>query len=313
LMHAAPLYLSSPELPDAQAMMGRARGENFSVAARVLSSDDRRHLLAVYGFARLADELGDEHKGDRLEALDWLEGELDRAYAGEARHPLLESMQATLAERDLPREPFMRLIEANRLDQRVRSYETWEQLRGYCELSANPVGELVLYVFGIATPERTALSDRVCTALQLAEHLQDVAEDVLRGRLYLPAEDLARFGCSHRQLIGLVSHGGGAGDRSGVPGGAPTHSDEPDGARERLREAICFETARAHELLGAGVPLVRDVPGRPKLAVGAFVAGGRAALEAIERANFDVLGAAPRASRPHRAWALARVLAESRR
>jgi phytoene/squalene synthetase len=240
-----------------------------------------------------------------------LEGELDRAYRGEARHPLLAGLQATLVECDLPRDPLVRLIEANRLDQRFTRYETWEQLRDYCKLSANPVGELVLRVFGLATPERIARSDRVCTALQLAEHLQDLAEDVLRGRMYLPAEDLARFGCSHEQLIGLVSCGGGQEDRGGVGLGTSTRGGGPGGARERLREAICFETARARELLGAGVPLVRGVPGRPKLAVGAFVAGGRAALDAIERAGCDVLGGVRRVSRPRRAWALSRVLAES--
>jgi squalene synthase HpnC len=310
-MQAALLYLSSPEVPDERAIMERSGGENFSVATRVLSRSDRRHLLAVYGFARLADELGDEHSGDRLSALDWLESELDRAYAGEARNPLLRRLQATLAECELPREPLARLIEANRQDQRVARYETWEQLRGYCELSANPVGELVLRVFGMSTPERIALSNRVCTALQLAEHLQDVREDVLRGRLYLPAEDLARFGCSHEQLIALVGKGDGRGDGSDVRSGVPTRGHGPRAERERLREAIAFETTRAYGLLDAGIPLVRSVPGRPKLALGAFVAGARAALDAIERAGFDVLGEPSRASRTRRAWALVRVLTES--
>ena len=311
-MQAALLYLSSPEVPDEWAIMERSGGENFSVAARVLSRSDRRHLLAVYGFARLADELGDEHSGDRLAALDWLESELDRAYAGEARNPLLRGLQATLAECELPREPLVRLIEANRQDQRVTRYGTWEQLRDYCELSANPVGELVLRVFGMLTPERIALSNRVCTALQLAEHLQDVREDVLRGRLYLPAADLARFGCSHEQLIALVGAGGGRGNGSGVRSGDPSRNHGLREDRERLREVISFETTRARELLDAGMPLVRSVPGRPKLALGAFVAGGRAALDAIERAGFDVLGESNSASRMRRGWALVRVLAESR-
>src|SRR5580693_2037391 len=283
-MQAAPLHLSAPRLPDAGAIMERSGGENFSVAARVLSRSHRRHLLAVYGFARLADELGDEHSGDRLVALDWLEGELDRAYAGGARHPLLRSLQATISECDLPREPLVRLIEANRQDQRVTRYQTWEQLRDYCELSANPVGELVLGVFGLLTPERIALSNRVCTALQLAEHLQDVREDVLRGRLYLPAADLARFGCSHEQLIVLIEGGERRGDRSGMRKGAYAHSHGSQDERERLRKVISFETARARKLLQAGVALVHSVPGRPKLALAAFVAGGRAALEEIERA-----------------------------
>jgi squalene synthase HpnC len=293
--------------------MQRSASENFSVAGRVLARPDRRHLLAVYGFARLADELGDEYSGDRVAALDWLEEELDRAYAGEARHPLLRSLQGTLAACELPRETLVRLIEANREDQRVTRYETWEQLRGYCELSANPVGELVLRVLGMLTPERIALSNRVCTALQLAEHLQDVREDVLRGRLYLPARDLARFGCSHEQLLALVGHDDERGGGSGVRGGGPARGHGLQAERERLREAISFETARAQGLLEAGTALVRSVPGRRKLALGAFVAGGRAALDAIERTGFDVLGEPRRASRTRRGWALVRVLAESRR
>jgi squalene synthase HpnC len=312
MMHAALLDLTSPEIPDAPTVMARAGGENFPVAARVLSRRHRRHLLAVYGFARLADELGDELTGDRLAALDWLEHELDRAYVGEARHPLLSGLQATLAERLLPRESFVRLVEANRLDQRVTRYETWEQLQSYCELSANPVGELVLSVFGLATAERIALSNQVCTALQLAEHLQDVGEDVRRGRVYIPAKDLARFGCSPEQLARLVSRAGMGLDLRGVPAGSSTQGEDYASSAARLRDVVSFETARARDLLAAGVPLVRGIHGRPRLAVGAFVAGGRAALDQIERAGFDVLGGIPRASRPQRARVLARVLAESR-
>jgi squalene synthase HpnC len=312
MMHAAPLELAPPEVPSARAVMGRAKGESFPVAMRVLSRRDRRHLLALYGFARLADELGDELVGDRLAALDWLQGEVERAYAGTAaRHPLLQRLQATLAECNLPREPLLRLIDANRVDQRVARYDSWEQLQSYCELSANPVGELVLCVFGLATPERISLSNSVCTALQLAEHLQDLREDVSRGRLYLPAEDLGRFGCSHEQLIGLVAGGGGGLDLDGVLGGAPTRGEGDDRPAERLREVVSFETTRARELLAAGTPLVRSVSGRRKLAVAAFVAGAQAALDAIERAHFDVLGGARRATRAQRVRALGHVLAES--
>lgn len=314
--------------------MARQAGENFPVAARVLSRADRRHLRAVYGFARLADELGDDDRippPDRLAALDWLERELDRAYVGEARHPLLRILQATLAECALPRDPLARLIEANRLDQRVRSYETWEQLRSYCDLSANPVGELVLGVFGLASAERIALSNSVCTALQLTEHLQDVAEDGRRGRIYLPEEDLLRFGSSHEQLAELLSCGAlsGAGvglDLGGVTAGSSARREALASPADRLRETISFETERARGLLAAGSGLVASVGGRPKLAVAAFVAGGRAALDEIERAGFDVISARPpgaslpgasppgprRRRRARRLFALASVLAESR-
>jgi squalene synthase HpnC len=279
MMGALPLQLSSPEIPGARAVMERAGGENFPVAARVLSRRQRRELMAVYGFARLADEIGDELEGDRLAALDWLEGELDRAYAGQARHPLLCNLQEALSEHPLPRGPFARLIEANRMDQRVSRYETWEQLAGYCELSANPVGELVLTVFDLATPERIALSDRVCTALQLIEHLQDLGEDMARGRMYIPECDRARFGAS----------------------------------QAGLRETVAFETARARELLAAGPALVASVPGRAKLAVAAFVAGGEAAIMEIERARYEVVGGVPQANAWRRARELARVLGRSRR
>lgn len=274
--------------PTAGAVMARAQGENFPVASRVLPRPARSHLLAIYGFARLVDELGDSPSGDRLAALDWLEGELDRAYEGHAEHPLLERLQPTLRECALPREPFARLIEANRLDQRVSRYETWEQLRGYCRLSADPVGELVLGVLGMATPARIALSDSICTALQLTEHCQDVAEDYASGRVYLPAEDLARFGCATGAL-------------------AAEHTDEP------LREVLAFEVARARDLLADGAPLIGELRGRARLALAGFVAGGRSALDAIERAGFDVLAGPPRATRGQRLRALARTLLERRR
>jgi squalene synthase HpnC len=285
---SAAVAASPVGLPTPAAVMGRSRGENFPVASRVLPRRLRERLLAIYGFARLVDELGDELPGDRDAALDWLEQELRRAYAGEARHPLLVRLQAALHECALPRECFERLIEANRVDQRVARYETWEQLLGYCRLSADPVGELVLGAFGRATPQRIALSEKICTALQLAEHWQDVAEDAARGRVYLPAEDLQRFGCEESELRGTGA------SRTGW----------------RVRGLLAFEVARTRALLEEGVPLIGTLHGRERIAVAAFVSGGRSALEAIARAGYDVLGGAPRASGRRRAVALAMTLAE---
>lgn len=298
--------------PDAAAVMARAASENFPVAARLLAPRHRRALFAVYGFARLADELGDELDGDRLAALDWLGDELDRAYTGRARTPLLVCLQAAIGQFDLPREPFGRLIEANRSDQRIDRYQSWEQLRGYCELSANPVGELVLAIFDLHTPERVRLSDSVCTGLQLTEHLQDVAEDLCAGRIYLPQEDLVRFGCSQEQLAGIVSRlGDGGGD--GVLGGASGVAASDPLLRSRLREAIAFELARARELLSAGAPLAASIaPWRPKLAIAAFAGGGLAALEQIERAGCEVLDGVEAAGARSRLLWLARVLRGSR-
>jgi squalene synthase HpnC len=276
------------DAPDAGAVMARAASENFSVASRLLPRRERAHLLAIYGFARLVDELGDSYVADREQALDWLAEELERAFAQRATHPLLITLQGSIATCGLTRDPFLRLIEANRVDQRVASYATWEDLRGYCALSADPVGELVLQVFAMATPERVALSDSICTALQLIEHCQDVAEDLAAGRVYLPLEDLERFGCHLEDL--QAAHAGAA-----------------------LRATIAFELARSRTLLAAGRPLLAALHGRARLGVAAYIAGGLAAVRAIERADMDVLAGAPSAGRPARAAAFAGVLARPRR
>jgi squalene synthase HpnC len=273
--------------PSAEVVMARSGGENFPVASRLLPSRERRNLLAIYGYARLVDELGDSYAGDREAALDWLEDELDRAFAGTASHPLLVALTPAIRSCHLTRDPFARLIEANRMDQRVSRYATWEQLRSYCALSANPVGELVLAVFGLSTPARVARSDSVCTGLQLAEHLQDVAEDLAAGRVYLPQEDLARFGCGEDDL-------------------RRSHAGPP------VQALIAFEVARARRLLDDGIPLVADLRGRPRVAVAAFIGGGRAALRAIERAGHDPLRGTPRATGLARVRETAAVLLAAR-
>jgi len=270
--------------------MEQAGRENFPVASRLLPREDREHLLAVYGFARLVDDLGDEAPGDRGRLLDWLEAELDRAYSdsgsGSPGHPLMVRLAQTIRARALPREPFIRLIAANRQDQTVSRYATFSELVAYCELSANPVGHLVLHVLRAATPERMRWSDDVCTGLQLTEHWQDVAEDFRRGRVYLPREDTERFGCTEDDLA----------------------ASRPSPGFRRL---MAFEVARARGLLDRGAPLAGDLGGRAGFAVAAFVAGGRAALDAIERAGFDVLGRTPRPTRVSGGAALGRTLVGS--
>lgn len=272
--------------PDASVVMARAGGENFPVASRFLPARQRAHLLALYGFARLVDELGDSFAGDRMAALDALADDLRRCFETPARprQQLLKPLAVTIRECSLPIEPFLALIEANRRDQRVRRYRTFEQLLDYCRLSADPVGELVLHIFGLATPWRLARSARICTALQLIEHWQDVGEDRRAGRIYLPGEDMERFGVRESDLD--AAHAGPA-----------------------LRALLAFQARRAGALLEEGVPLIASVRGRPRIAVAAFVAGGRAALDAIRRAGYDVLGGPPRASRARVAVRLVSALA----
>jgi squalene synthase HpnC len=260
-------------LPTPDAILDQVPGENFPVAPVFLPRAVRRHLLAIYGFARLVDDVGDEAAGDRRRLLDAVERDLEPIWRGGAPgHPIIKALVPTVHALDLPAEPFRRLIAANRQDQVVRRYQRFEDLLAYCELSANPVGHLVLQVFGVATPERRSLADRVCTALQLVEHCQDVAEDLARDRIYLPLEDLARFGCHESDLAQ-----------------AP--------ASRRVRRLLAFQVDRIAALLDAGAPLVGSLTGRARLATAGFVGGGRAALTAIRAADHDVLTATPKPSR----------------
>jgi squalene synthase HpnC len=269
---------SAGAVPDPRAVMARADGENFPVASRLLPPRRREHLLAVYGYARLVDEIGDGAAGDAHAALDDVEEEVRLVYHGEPRSPLMRRLAQTVRDCDIPPEPLRALIAANRQDQEVHAYGTFAELAGYCELSANPVGHLVLEVFDAATPERRRLSDRICTALQLVEHWQDVVEDLRRGRVYVPAEDLREFGC--------------------VPADLALRP-----APERVRRLLRFEVARARGLLEEGAPLIPTLHGWARVAVAGFVAGGRTALRAVERAGYDVSGGAPRASGAARASA----------
>src|SRR3954467_11322982 len=174
---------------DVATVARRARTENFPVASLLFPRRLRPHLQAVYGFARLVDLLGDEVEGDRLAALDELGRELEACYSGTPTWPVLQVLQPTIREFSLPRGPVLRLIEANRIDQRISEYETWDDLREYCRHSADPVGRLVLGLLRRgAEPELVAASDDVCTGLQLVNFLQDVPRDLELGRIYLPAD-----------------------------------------------------------------------------------------------------------------------------
>jgi squalene synthase HpnC len=258
----------------------RAAGENFPVGSVLFPRSLRPHIRALYCYARLVDELGDAYEGDRLAALDELEREVDAAFAGEAAWPVLRNVQPTIREFELPCEPFLRLIEANRMDQRVSEYETWADLKHYCVHSADPCGRLVLGVLRkLDEPELVAASDSVCTGLQLVNFLQDVPRDLELGRIYLPADDRRTFG------------------------------DPPlDRPTEELRELLRFEAQRAAELLAAGEVLRERIGGRLGRAVALFSRGGLAALDALESAGWDIFSGRPRPSRARLAREAAIVL-----
>jgi squalene synthase HpnC len=266
----------------------KALHENFPVASHILPKEIRRHLLAVYSFARLTDDVGDEAEGDRLRLLDQLEAELDRCFAGTATHPVFSRLGETVAACRLEKTPFLDLIEANRQDQRIDRYDTYAELRGYCRLSAQPVGRLVLAVAGALTPERSRWSDDVCTGLQLVEHCQDVAEDARRGRIYLPREDMGEYGVSERDLL--------------RPAATP-----------RFSRLMAFEVDRARSLLTAAKPLVNSLHGRWRVAVVGFAAGGLAAIDAIRAADHDVLSRRLTGKKSRLLWHSVLLLAEARR
>src|SRR5690242_20241477 len=243
-----------PSVTRAEDVVANASGENFPVALRMLPARHRKHLTNLYFFARLTDDLGDEARGEdnvtelRLRLLDELAADVDRIYSGKTpRSPVIKAMAETVRECGVPAQPLLDLIQANRQDQLVARYRTYKELEQYCELSANPVGQIVLYIFGVATPRRIEFSDSICTALQLAEHWQDVAEDLAHGRIYLPGEDLERFGVTEADLA------------------APSLAASAAGGS--VRQLMTFETDRAERLLDSGAPLVHTLHGAARLAV----------------------------------------------
>ncbi|EHR50913.1 squalene synthase HpnC [Saccharomonospora marina XMU15] len=297
-----PAALSAREtLPSLERVYAQARQENFPVAARVLPPRYRRHLLALYAFARMVDDIGDDgptgpapgsgsatprnSASQRLRRLDEVSRNLDKVFSSTPpAEEIYRDLAATVRECGLPREPFERLVEANRHDQVVHRCPTFDDLLRYCTLSADPVGRLVLGVFGVDTAHRRVLSDRVCSALQVLEHCQDVAQDARAGRIYLPTEDMERFGVTEPDLL------------------APR-------ANTAVRALVGFQTQRALRLLDEGAPLVDSLSGSARLAVAGYVAGGRATAHALAAAGFDVLTATPRPTRARTLLEFGRLLA----
>jgi squalene synthase HpnC len=274
----------------------KAAAENFPVALRLLPRRHRGHLMAVYNFARTVDDVGDEAPPDqRLGLLDEVDEDLTRLYAAvrasmpasRPRYPAIAGLAEVVADCAIPEQCFRDLIDANRQDQVVTRYETFEELLGYCTLSANPVGRIVLHVFGCSTPERARLSDAICSGLQIVEHLQDVGEDLRAGRIYLPAADMRSHGCTERDLAGEV-------------------------ASPQLRRLIAAEAGRAAALINSGAPLVRQLRGAARVAVAGYIAGGRAALAAIALADYDVLGGTRKPTKNRTARELAATLVRGR-
>jgi squalene synthase HpnC len=267
--------------------LARSHYENFSVASWFLPEHLRQHFFNVYAYCRISDDLGDE-VGDSaasLQLLEQWETELDACYEDHPRHPVFVALAETVRQFEIPKHEFADLLTAFRQDQSVGRYETFNDLLGYCRYSANPVGHLVLYVCGYSDSERQQLSDYTCTALQLANFWQDVSADFAKGRIYLPLEDLRRFGVSEAVI------------RDGENTSA-------------FCEMMKFEVERAREWFAQGVPLIGKVERALATDIELFSRGGQEILNAIERQDFAVLGRRPAISKARKLALVARAALE---
>ncbi|HEY2910019.1 MAG TPA: squalene synthase HpnC [Gemmataceae bacterium] len=266
------------------AYVARSHYENFTVVSLLLPRRLVRHFHAVYAYCRWADDLADETDGGTkaLELLAWWRRELLACYSGEPRHPVMIALRETIRRFDIPPEPFLNLLVAFEQDQRIGSYETFEQLLGYCRNSANPVGRLVLYLFECFSEEPARLADEVCTGLQLANFWQDVARDFAIGRVYIPAEDRRRFGYADADL-------------------------EANRCSPAFRDLMRFEVDLAKGYFDRGEKLLPLLPRAARIDVDLFIRGGRAILGAIERIDFDVWSSRPEVSK----WAKGKLMMQA--
>ena len=263
--------------------------ENFPVLSLAVPSSLRQHFANIYAFCRWSDDLGDEvgESSQSVELLDWWREEVTSLYSGLPRHPVMIALAETVKAFSIPAEPFLDLISAFRQDQFTKRYATFEELRDYCRRSADPVGRLVLYMLGCHTPDRVALSDSICTGLQLANFLQDVGVDYHeKGRIYLPQKEWERYGVTESDFR----------LRSATPGFLSLMKQEVDRAEGWLRE---------------GLPLAVMMPGRFRLMIALFGEGGLAILRRIRHEGYNVLAERPRLGRLNRIGALGRALIRS--
>jgi squalene synthase HpnC len=251
--------------------MARDHYENFPVASLLLPRRQRPFVAAIYAFARTADDFADEGERTNQERLDLLDDwgrKLDRAARGDAELPIFVAVAETLSQTGLPADLLADLLTAFRMDVTIKRYESFDDLLGYCRYSANPVGRLVLLLFGQAQTDKCELSDRICTGLQLANFWQDLGVDWNKGRLYVPLEDLRQFGYTEREMAEKV-------------------------VNDRFRELMKFQVDRAREFLVSGARLPGLTGGRLRWELALTIRGGVGILRRIEALDFDVLSRRP--------------------
>ena len=279
---------ASYRMPDVAPTLGQARAwckrlaeshyENFHIATWFLPRTLRPHFHAIYAYCRVSDDLGDE-VGDTAQSLALLDlwgGELDACYEGHARHPVFVALAETIRTCSIPKEPFADLLVAFRQDQTVTRFDSMQDVLAYCRYSANPVGRLVLYACGEAgqadREERFRLSDLTCSALQLANFWQDVRVDFAKGRVYLPQDDMRRFGIADETIVAGV-------------------------ATQEFRALLRYEVDFARSMFEEGRLLVGMVNRDLAIDLNLFTRGGLQILRAIEQQNYDVLSSRPAISK----------------
>jgi squalene synthase HpnC len=278
---------TAPSLAEARAYcerLAKTHYENFSVATWFLPRQVRQHFYNVYAYCRISDDLGDEvgNPQQSLELLEQWEAELNACYSGSPRHPVFVALAETVEQCGIPRHEFSDLLIAFRQDQTITRFETFNDVLGYCRYSANPVGHLVLYVCGYSDAERQQLSDYTCTALQLANFWQDVFVDFGKGRIYLPLEDLRRFGVTGEDIAQRR-------------------------ATQQFVAMMKFEVERARDWFTRGLPLIKMVNRDLAIDLELFSRGGLEILHAIERQGFDVLRSRPVISKTRKLLLVARA------
>ncbi len=254
--------------------LAKSHYENFPVVSWMLPPKLHQHFQNVYAFCRWADDLADEIEtaSQSLALLLWWKELLHDCYSGKATHPVFIALQKTISQFDIPAKPFEDLISAFEQDQHLQKYETFEQLQNYCQRSANPVGRIVLFLCERSNEANIALSDSICTGLQLANFWQDIARDADIGRCYLPREDCEQFNYTEEDY----------------------HSRLTNKAFIQLMQ---FEVQRARNFLQKGLPLVRQMPGRLQIDIDLFAQGGLKILERIERINYNVWQQRPKVTK----------------
>jgi squalene synthase HpnC len=267
----------APTLEEARAyckQLAESHYENFHVDSWFLPKALRPHFHSIYAYCRVSDDLGDEvpDPAQALALLDLWGRELDACYEGRARHPVFVALAETIRACAIPREPFADLLVAFRQDQSVTRFETMQDVLGYCRCSANPVGRLVLYACGEVSDENFRLSDYTCSALQLANFWQDVRVDYGKDRVYLPQQDMRRFGVSDETIAAGV-------------------------ATPEFRALLRYEVDYTRRMFADGLPLIARVQRDLALDLDLFSRGGMEILHAIERRDYDVLSARPAIAR----------------